>query len=460
MKKYIFIAAMLAAAAVSAGDFRPALEYVREAGPDGRTPAGTFCAVTLDQDLYNRLNGSYSNLRIYDSRGQQTPFAIRQKFTAAMRKTGKIYTAKIESLVQPEPEKNNRLELVIAGPKPDEVDIFSAERITINTPATNFEKSVTVYGSSDGVNWKQLASGIRIYDYSSIASLRNTELEIPGSGYRFFKLEMLNFSEIKQQSGFSQLLKSGKDGSATETSRFYERQDFKINSIILTAKSAEQQISVPATQEIPAEYSVSQGKDGEQIFTISTSSSPAVSFRIVTSSQNFVRDCTLECSANGKNWSYLTSGRIFSYLLPCIDRSNLSIAVSETRMPYYRLTVFNKDNPPLHDVKIVITADSYHAVFLREAAGLPVKLYYGGDNIPAPQYDIQDIINSQKNLSCAELRLSPPQKNPAYQGKPAEPDKTWFNIAMYTAFGLAAAILIAILAVCMRKFDLTQEKNE
>lgn len=460
MKKSIFIIAMLAMTAASASDFRPALEYVREAGPEDKSSPGTFCAVTLDEDLYNRLNDIYSNLRIYDNRGQQTPFAIRQKLTAALRTTGKIYTARIESLIQPEPGKNNRLEMVIAGPKADEVKIFTAECITINTTATNFEKSVTVYGSVNGANWKLLASGIRIYDYSSIASLRNTALEIPNSGYRFFKLELLNFSEIKQQSGFSQLLKSGKDGSSTETSRFYERQDFKIDSIILTAKSAEQQISVPATQEIPAEFSMSQGKDGDQIFDVRTSSSPVVLFRLMTGSQNFTRDCKLECSANGKNWSYLTSGRVFSYSLPGIERSELSIAVQATRMPFYRLTLFNKDNPPLQNVKIVLTADSYHAVFLSESAVLPVKLYYGGDSIPAPQYDIQEIINSQKNLSYRELRLSLPQKNQEYKGKPAEPDKTWFNIAMYTAFGFAAIILIAILVVCMRKFDLTQGKNE
>jgi hypothetical protein len=462
VKKATFIIAMLLTAAViAASDFRPALEYVREAAlPDGKSSPETFYAITLDEDLYNRLNGIYSNLRIYDSNGQQTPFIIRQKFTTALRQTETTYNAKVESLTQPEPEKGNRLELVISGPKPDEVKVFAAESITINTPATNFEKSVTVYGSADGRNWKLLAGGIKIYDYSSIAGLRNTELEIPNSESRFFKLELLNFSEIKQQSGFSQLVKSGKDGNATETSRFYERQDFKIDSIILTAKSAKQQISIPATQEVNAEFSMSQESDGKQIFAVHTSSSPVVSFCITTSSQNFARDCKLEFSNDNKNWRHLTTGRIFSYSLPGIDRSDLALSVPATRAPYYRLTVFNKDNPLLQNVKIVLTADIYHAVFLSGAAALPVKLYYGGSNIPAPQYDIQEILGSQSNLSCSELRLSPPQKNPEFKGKPAEPDKTWFNIAMYTAFALAAIALIAILVVCMRKFEQTQAKND
>lgn len=450
---------MLMVTASGASDFRSALEYVRTANLKAESLPGTICAFVLDEDLYNNTNGLYSNLRIYDSTGQQVPFTVRQKFTTALRKSEKTYPARIESLIPPETDKNNRLEIIVAGPKPEIVKVFNAERITINTIATNFEKNVTVYGSADGSNWKELAAGVKIYDYSSIANLRNTEIKIPDSGCRMFKLELLNFSELKQQSGFSQLVKNDKEGNAVETNRFYERQDFKIDNIILTAKAAEQQISVPATEKINASFTETREKDGRQVFDITTSSSPVVSITIITGSQNFARDGILECSADGKTWNYLAGGKFFSYLLPGVNRSELSLPIAANRAQRYRLTLFNKDNPALQNVDIVLTAEVNHALFLSAAAQLPAKVYYGGDAIPVPQYDIQEIISRYKNLSCSELQLSLAQKNPEFKGKPSEPDKKWFNIAMYSAFVLAALALIVILAVCMRKFEQTPEQN-
>ncbi len=450
-KTYFTLIILLFAGIIYGNDYRSALQYTRNAQPDDKA-LKTFSAISFDPDLYDHTNDGYTDLRLYDRLGRQLPFALQPEFISVMDKAEKTCIAQIDALSKPDSEKENSIELIISRPQTLSPSIFKTERIIIATPATNFEKMVTVYGSNDQQNWQLLVSENRIYDYSSIVNLRNTAINISPSDFRWFKLQILNFSEVKKQPYFEQLVKSGNDGNNTATNNFYQRQDFRIDRITLAAKIAARRVSIPAQHNVPVTIENISNKNGKQIIELRTSRSPIVTFIVNTSSRNFARECILEYSKDGNDWYKVDSTKIYSFALQEVNRTEMSLKSRSTRAPHYRITIINNDNPPLENVSISALAEGLQIMLMNENVEFPVTLYYDGTNIPQPQYDIREVMKQQRKTEHSVLTMSAAEKNPLFKAK-IMPNVKWFTIAMYTVLGLAAAVLIITLTFCLRKFD-------
>jgi len=80
-------------------------------------------------------------------------------------------------------------------------------RLEIETPDRDFNKVVTVWGSTDKENWKILGEE-PIYDFSSRVNLRKTQIALSKNAYPYFQLAV----DEGEEKGNSQEIRLRYDG--------------------------------------------------------------------------------------------------------------------------------------------------------------------------------------------------------------------------------------------------------
>ena len=84
--------------------------------------------------------------------------------------------------------------------------------------------------------------------------------------------------------------------------------------------------------------------------------------------------------------------------------SQLSIGYPESRYRYFRLTVFNEDDPPLAVAGVQANGHSRKLIFSADPGG-SYRLYYGNPDSAPPSYDLEHIFPYlvTENLPVASL---------------------------------------------------------
>ncbi|MCP3967782.1 MAG: hypothetical protein GY750_00475 [Lentisphaerae bacterium] len=434
-------------------DLRKSMPVSCKAELTARAVSHPFYAAVFTSEMYKFLNDSYTNLRIYDSKGQQVPYVVRPVMKNALVTSSKTYIARIKSLSRLGDSKSI-IELVVSGPKQKNREVFIVKRIMIDTPLKNFEKTITVFGSNDCKSWKTLVAEAKIYDYSSIVNLRNTVINIPASQWDFYKLKIVNFSEVKAMPGFNRLIKknSSTNNQSVATQSFYRRVDFKVSNITLEAQASVDRVDRRLTSWKPAFVDAQQKTGKSDVFEIYTSQEPLVAVKVKTNSVNFARYCKLEyVDESGKSHN-ISGKKIFSYDLPGIIQHDLTLRFNEQQHEHYRLMIENKDNLPLENISFKLESNNYQAVLLGKGVSMPLQLYFGGKNIPAPDYDVDDILAKVKSPEFTRLKLDAAISNTSFD-QALGGSKKYRKLIMYGAFGAVVLVLVVILALSLKKVE-------
>jgi hypothetical protein len=114
-------------------------------------------------------------------------------------------------------------------------------------------------------------------------------------------------------------------------------------------------------------------------------------------------------------WRDLVVDRVVDVNLPGFGRTNLVLVFPEHRVAQLRVTIENGDNPPLTDLKLAGAGPMRQVIWLAEP-GRAYRLLYGGENFPAPVYDLDAVLAPvRQGLIPAVRVLGPPRENAAYQ---------------------------------------------
>lgn len=342
-------------------------------------------SVLLDSDVYAATRDSFPDLRVLDDEDRLVPFLIRRVSEARTEQVRKFWTAVNPTL---RPLDNNGMEIRIIL-KPEDPSPLG---LNFETPLQNFEQQVQVFAIADGTE-SMLVDGGLIFDYSQFMDVRRTEVVLPPTSAREFRIviDALTSDQESQLLELTRSLRGNAEDVRTETTTI-QRRPFRIDRIDLWTEKAEKVGQADKVLPWPVtDLKVTQDSEENQtLVEFASRREPLTELTIVTSSRNFSRHAVLQIlddsSASHSDFETIAETTISQFQLRDIQEEHLTIRLPETRREYLRLVLDNGDSPALSIDAVNAIGHQYEVVFL----GKPdqnVRLVYGSDTAQPPNSD-------------------------------------------------------------------------
>jgi len=344
------------------------------------TDQGELYSVPLDSDVYAATRNGFPDVRILDGEQRLVPFQIRPIAGTRARLVRKTWTAANPA---PKPLDNNGMEIRITLGKDDP----APGGLRFITPLTNFEQQVQVFAIKDGAE-HPLVDDALIFDYSQFMDVRRTEVALPESDTREFRI-MVNMLTPQQESELLELsrsLKGGTEEGRTEKTTIL-RRPFRIDRIEFWTEHSEEIPDANIVQPwAVSELQVTQdAKHKETHVEFKSRREPLMSLKIVSSGRNFSRRAEVQIQA-GLKWETIAEATISKFQLGDIREEHVTIDVPETRHDRFRLVISNGDSPEIPVDAIEAVGTQYQLLFLRQP-GQSVHMVYGSKSAGVPQQD-------------------------------------------------------------------------
>ncbi len=299
--------------------------------------------------------------------------------------------------------------------------------VEIQTSSANFQRRVAVSASDDGETWRILEENGTIFNVTIPErgfSASDTSVLYPSSSARFLRVQIF-------------------DG---------DQEPLAVQgAVVLFAETLE-----PRRHHLPLNI-VERTEDAERKQTIlvlqaSHPGFPTDSIRVDIPHHNFYREVTLDGSYDSIYWIPLQSGEIlYDFDTPRFVGDDRELRFGESRYRYYRVTIFNEDNPPLPVENPVASGFSRKVVF-PAGAGETYRLYYGNPEASTPSYELEKLFPYLDTEDLPVARLDSPEVNPAF-GIPEPPSEVvpfterypWLLPGVVAAAALLVGLFLASL---------------
>ncbi len=267
--------------------------------------------------------------------------------------------------------------------------------VQIQTSSANFQRRVAISASDDGETWRILQENGQIFNLAIPErgfSAGDTSVRYPSSSARFLRVQI--FDEDQGPLAIS-------------------------GAVVLFAQTLE-----PRRHHLPLDI-LERIEDAERKQTILVLQAfhpgfPADTIHLDIPHRNFYREVVVEGSYDSIYWIPLQSGEIlYDFVTPRFVGDDREIRFGESRYRYYRITIFNEDNPPLPVEKPVGSGFARKIVFT--AAGETHRLYYGNPEASAPSYELEKLFPYLVTEDLPVARLGPRDLNPAFDAPVPRP---------------------------------------
>jgi hypothetical protein len=449
--KIIFSVLLLSTVLSHARTAKNEFRYLKTiTAPDSLT--NEFGAVLLDSDIYNNSTAEFSNIRLLNEKKLEVPYQLRilsLNSTDTVKKSCELISKQVKSVA------GNKTAIIYkrseSSPKPTE--------LIVETPLTNFEKSISIYGSNDTNSWVTLALNKPIFDYSQLIDIRNTNVSFPHSSiFTYYKLVINNVNELKYSTLSRVVFESNKNTQTKKLTEFIQQQElFRLDGVVFFCYTTIEGDATPRKQSYPLSI---QKIETDSLSKISrlyllSSNEPIHRISLSTSDMNFSRRITIEGTNDSvklPQWRYLTSADICNINIAEFNRKNLDISLGRAyRFRRYRLSIENNDNQPLHITSAVATGIIHEMLFLQSGIK-SLALYYGADSVKPPIYDLSNILDQAKTVRSTPWKCGPQTATRYALSNPAKPiDYTKYFLT--GSLFIMAIVLIGILITTVRKFE-------
>ena len=398
----------------------------------------------LDAAVFSVADESLANLRLFDDAGTETPFLVRR--SVPVRQVVRRVPFPAPSPVTAFRElPSNRIELTVAR----DARAPQAAEIRLESTVRNFEKLVSVYGSTDGQAWTPLAKDEAIYDYTRFVDMRKDSIPVTPGPYTLYRIELGNIVERKD-SPLVQIVRQTRGGETeTETSSFL-REPFRIERILFVEQREEtfaEDLSAETAEFDAASPSVEIAANTHQtLVTIDAGNRPVTGLAVRTGDENFSRSVHVYgCRAESPyTWQALGSGRLTRIRAGRIRQDALTLGIPETRCLRLRLMIDNEDNPPIAIQGIRLSETRYEALFFPKA-GRHYTFATGGRGFDVPHYDTAAVLQPVPSGSADLWTLSPAVPVPL-------PSTRWVWLPASRKILVAVlVIMVAVLAIVIAR---------
>ena len=300
--------------------------------------------------------------------------------------------------------------------------------LEVRTSSQNFQRSVEVEASENGEVWQILDQNGRIFDLTIPErnfNTRDTRVRYPSSTARYLRIRIVD----EEQSPLE----------VTGAVVFFAQQ------------------LPPRETELPAAIK-SRVEDVQERKTLlfldlGISGFPTNRISLATSQENFYRRVELEGSHDNQLWTLLRqSDNLYVFNTPKFVGSQLSISYPESRFRYFRLTVFNEDDPPLPVTGAQASGFLRKLIFFADP-GSSYRLYYGSPKAEPPSYELEHVFPYLVTENLPVAGLGTHTANPLFTG-PVEPTKPFterYPWLLPTVVALAALLIGVFLTSLFRQ---------
>ncbi|MGM0489377.1 MAG: DUF3999 family protein [Planctomycetota bacterium] len=438
---YLVLAAAVACGGGEAGRFQYVKNVVRPEPPEEQ-----ILAVELDSDVYAGVGDDFADLRVLDADGGAVPYRLQRATETRTETLREPSPSRVVSLVE---NDDNSIEVVVALNK----DAPPADGLKFFTPLANFERRVSVFGSSDGDDWTPLVTDAAIFDYSRYMDVTNCEVPLPENRHRRYRVVIAEVTDVKESTLMELTRRFEDDDQAGRTERLtLQRRPFRIDRIEPWHDVTRERVEENQKTGYPiVDFSTAEDEAGKQtIVTVRTRGEPVTSFTIQTPDANFSRAASVRVPVERgvrTDWVEVGGATLLVVRFRGFAREELEISFPEQRQEEYRIVIENDDNPPLEIAGVEAAGNVHRALFFAEK-GADYRIAYGSEVAEKPVYDTAALsIALGEGYRPALATLGPQSPNPEFgRGPPLRLTAVLNNPIFLTA---AITLMVLVLALLL-----------
>ncbi|MEN3325531.1 MAG: hypothetical protein V7638_338 [Acidobacteriota bacterium] len=410
---FVIVAALVLVVSVSAQTSLSLWPYYVEVTPE-RTD-GQIYDFAVPLPVMDKSRADLADLRLFDSANREIPYAIR-----------------IRRDVDEKQEIPTRLfNQGSAGPSTSEVSVDLGENtgehneIDIETNGTNFRRQVVVEGSDSGREWRMLSNDGVIFSFASQNNVADSQkVSYPTSRYRYLRVKVsrdpMTDRETPQVTGVKVMMAVREKG-------------------------------LLSTWDVPVpDYQLQRNQGAHAtVWTLDLSGRvPCDRLSIEILDDSFSRPFQVESIDDPQNVQLLASGDLTRHSgeeqKPLVIYFNEEVVVRKLR-----LQITDYSNPTLNIRWIHASAPARQLVFeMKAPAALPLRLFFGNENVPAPHYDFEKEVAARVSKEPVHSQLGDVLANRDYkpEPKPLTERAPWLIYVVLAASSIALAFVLWSLA--------------
>ncbi|MFH1023008.1 MAG: DUF3999 family protein [Planctomycetota bacterium] len=417
--------------------------------PEGA--GGSVAAVGLDGEMYAGTGDDFPDIRLLDDAGRETPFVLRVR---REERTAEVETAVEMETISFEKQPDNRVEVTFRRKNPDRTPVCAEIRTTLR----NFEKQVRMSGSADRKEWKVLAEGRPVFDYSRYIDLANKRVEFAPGAWAYYRLEIANITE-RRQSPFVLIAKESRGGEIAREMEgaVFEIADFRMEQVVFYDRKP----VVTGGQAVSRDYPVTgfevseDAKNRRTRITFGTGRAPITEIRMIPASFNFCRAAGVEGESGeggAARWTRFVSAELHAIRAGAYQREKTDIAWdSPRRYPRMRLVLENRDSPPVA-IEGVSARGLVHEIVFFPEGGRAYRVLYGAAGLAAPRYDIDEVLAKAGTRPAEPWSVGPQAANPDFRAA-APPSRVDGKTLLTVSILIMVVALVWVLARVLKKMD-------
>lgn len=443
----LLIAALAAAAPALRAEVKPEMwRYVAPVTVKAPPAEGKgLVEVSLSPEVLDRASRSLSDIRITDAAGTEVPYVLHR--TRAERPP----LAKIRPRLINRSYLPGRSSSVTA----DFERKFLKDRIHVDTLGLNFRRPVLVESSDDGTNWQRIREGALLFRIGrdSRVEFERDAVTFPQNDHRYLRITVFN----------------GDDDVGR-----VEIKAVQVSSVVESRLKPARTVPVDIL-----ETSVSHEDKKTLIeFDLGYRHLPLRRLVLTFDDRNFFREARLEGRDEKTRivrtpreddkmaertvevpWRRVASAILFRYTAGGNEDSSLSIPLDGAGCRYLRLTIENRDNPPLAFRGAELDRFLQLVRFPFEP-GEARRLYAGNARAAAPSYDLPHYVSRLAREGVVQAELGQMAANPAYTG--VEERLPWSErhpVILWAALIAVGLVLAALILRQVRSIRTGQEHS-
>lgn len=383
--------------------------------PPGSEDSSLLIDFVLPVAVFDESRTDLGDLRFFDGRDREVPFAVRVRRT---QNEQQVLKAK-QFNRQENSDRSIQVSLDL-GENPSE-----HQQIDVVAKGDNFRRRVQLQGSNDEQKWGVLLDRGWLVRYES-QGVNIDRLNYPSSRFRYLQVRV--YPDLSQSD---------------------DKPEIKAMSVYHTVKVPGEYVTRSA-QLSPREavrYDYSPGSawgidlGGDHV--------PLEKLTFDVAGSDFSRPYVLERIEDDTTHVTITRGE---WQRRSGESSKpLEIVFSNEIVAHrLRLVVIDHANSPLKVQSAQYTAPARQVVFARKDLAMPLRLYTGNSKAESPHYDFDKNLPLVLQPAPQRFELGPSAANPVYQPEPKPLTERWPWL-VYVVLGTASLILLLILGVLARK---------
>ncbi|MGH9787678.1 MAG: DUF3999 family protein [Candidatus Acidiferrales bacterium] len=379
---------------------------------------GELARITVPAEVYARARPRLADLRLVDDAGQEVPYVLYARRRTEQRQWR---ATRLEDLGYVEGQYTQAIADLGDNPEPHNT-------LTLDSGENNFFAWVEVASSDDRRAWVVVRDAAPIYRFRQDQLEGNQVVTYPDSRARYLRLRV----------------------------RWQEPRQFQLVGCRVAQHVVEEAERAPWPATLAADTAAS-AKQTAWIADLGAPDVPVAEVRFETPAAEFHRPVQISASNDAQQWWPVGSGEIYRLRqgLPAqgggAPLESLRVEFSETETRYLRVAVFNRNDPPLENLRAQIFSTPRHLVFRPQpaAAGRSYRLLYGNIVAEKPEYELARLLNTEQLQSAPLATLGPEQATLNWADpRPWTEQHPWL---LWAALALAVVALGALALRSLRK---------